>query len=171
MLPERGIIDADLAENTLDYMLAWPNIYGMDDVLLPAALQIPTSTAGDELPTVVRLRQVVITHLQTRLAEQLEPPSDWSRDNTNQCSCKDCGELSRFLINPDQQQWHFKAAESRRKHVQHAINRNQSDVNYVTEKQSRPYSLVCTKNQASYQRRVRQTQSDQQALARLENTD
>ncbi len=171
MIVSFSIIDADLAANTLDYMLAWPNIYGVDDVLLPAALQIATSTAGDELPTVVRLRQVVITHLQTRLAEQLEPPSDWSRNNTNQCSCKDCGELSQFLINPDQQQWHFKAGESRRKHVQHAINRNKSDVDYVTEKQSRPYSLVCTKNQASYQRRVRQSFSDQQALARLKNTD
>ena len=162
-----SMIDTDIAEKTLDYMFAWPTMYGVDKVLLPAALQIAASTANDELSAVVRLRQVVITHLQTRLAEQLEPPADWSRDNANKCSCKDCKELNQFLINADQAQWRFKAAEPRRNHVQHAIDMNKCDVDYVTEKKNRPYSLICTKNQASYQRRVEQSQSDQDALARL----
>ena len=134
---------------------------------MPAALQIAESTASDELSAVVRLRQVVITHLQTRLAEQLEPPADWSRDKANKCSCKDCRELNQFLISADQVQWRFKAAEPRRNHVQHAIDMNKSDVDYVTEKKSRPYTLVCTKNQAGYQRRVEQAKRDRDALARL----
>ena len=162
-----SMIDTDIAEKTLDYMFAWPIMYGMDTVLLPAALQIAASTVSDELSAVVRLRQVVIIHLQTRLAEQLEPPANWSRDIANTCSCKDCRELNQFLINADQAQWRFKAAESRRNHVQHVIDMNKSDVDFVTEKKSRPYSLVCTKNQASYQRRVEQSKRDQDALTRL----
>lgn len=167
MVVSFSMIDTDLAEKTLDYMLTWPTIYGVDKVLLPAALQIAASTTSDELPAVVRLHQIVIKHLQTRLAEQLEPPADWSRDNAIKCSCKDCSELSQFLISSDQAQWRFKAAEARRKHVQHTIDMNKCDVDYVTEKLNRPYSLVCTKNQASYQRRVEQSQSDQEALAHL----
>jgi hypothetical protein len=30
----------------------------------------------------------------------------------------------------------------------------------ITEKRGRPYSLICTKNQASYERRVRQREQD-----------
>ena len=162
-----SMINSDIAEKTLDYIIAWPTMYGVDKVLLPAAIQIVASTAIDEFSAVERLRQLVITHLQTRLAEQLEPPADWNRDNTNKCSCKDCSELNQFLISADQAQWRFKAAEPRRKHVQHAIDMNKIDVDYVTEKKNRPYSLICTKNQASYQRRVEQSKRDQDALARL----
>ncbi|MCF6251321.1 MAG: 2OG-Fe(II) oxygenase [Methylococcaceae bacterium] len=161
------LIDSDLAEQTLDYMLAWPTIYGMDEILLPTALDIVGLTTSNELSTVMRLHQLVITHLQTRLAEPLEPPADWSRDNTIKCSCNDCRGLRQFLINAEKAQWRLKAVESRRSHVQHSIDMNKCDIDYVTEKKSRPYSLICTKNQASYQRRVVQSQRDQEALARL----
>lgn len=143
-------IDSEIAENTLDYMLAWPALYGMDEVLLPAALQIAASTVNHELSAVMRLTQLVITHLQTRLAKQLEPPADWHREKATQCSCKDCSELNLFLISTDQPQWRFKAAEWRRNHVQHFIDRSKSDVDYAVDKNNRPYTLVCTKNQASY---------------------
>ena len=161
------MIDSDLAEQTLDYMLAWPDMYGMDEILLPTALDIAGLTTSNELSTVKRLHQLVITHLQTRLALPLEPPADWRRDNTIKCSCSDCRGLSQFLNNAEQAQWRLKAVESRRSHVQHSIDMNKCDIDYVTEKKSRPYSLVCTKNQASYQRRVMQSKRDQEALARL----
>ncbi len=167
MMAGFSMIDTAIAEQTLEYMLAWPALYEMDKVLLPAALQLATSTVSDESPAITRLRERVISHLQARLAKQLEPPVDWSREHTLKCSCKDCHELSQFLKNPDQKQWLFKAAEARRKHLQNTINTNKCDVAYVTEKKSRPYSLLCTKNQASYQRRVEQSKSDQDALARL----
>jgi len=38
----------------------------------------------------------------------------------------------------------------------------------VTDRRGRPYSLVCTKNQASYDRRAHQRQQDLAHLARLE---
>jgi uncharacterized protein YciI len=40
-------------------------------------------------------------------------------------------------------------------------------VDCITDRRSRPYSLVCTKNQNSYQRRVEQRQHDLDYLARL----
>jgi hypothetical protein len=40
-------------------------------------------------------------------------------------------------------------------------------VDSVTDKSGRPYALVCTKNQASYERRVVQRQRDLADLALL----
>jgi len=167
MIAAFSMIDTDLAEKTLDYMLAWPNPYDMDKVLLPIALHLAAATLSYESSAIKRLHQLVITHLQTRLAKQLEPPADWSREHTLGCGCKDCQALSVFLKSPDQEQWRFKAAEAYRKHLEHSITRNQYDVSFVTDKKNRPYSLVCTKNQASYLRRVEAAKNDQDALARL----
>ncbi len=163
-----SMIIADLAEQTLDYMLAWPEMYGTDKILLPAALHLAASSVNNELPAVQRLRGIVMTHLQSRLAEPLAPQADWSRGFKIKCSCANCSELKHYLKNPGQAQWRFKAVEAHRSHIEHMINLNRCDVDYVTEKKSRPYTLVCTKNRASYQRRVKQSHRDQEALAHLE---
>ena len=84
------------------------------------------------------------------------------------CTCAPCRELSRFLDDPTRPTWPFKAAEAARRHVEESIKRNRCDLDRVTEKQGRPYALLCTKNQASYQRRVRQRRQDLKHLARLD---
>jgi len=162
-----SMVNVDLAEKTLNYMIAWPASYDIDQLLLPAAIQLVKSKVDNELPTIARLQQQVITHLQTRLAEPLVPPADWSRSNNIKCSCEDCRELKRFLISPQQEKWFFKAAEVRRNHIEHIIRMNKLDIDYSTEKKSRPYSMVCTKNQAGYQRLVKQVQSDKKDLSCL----
>jgi hypothetical protein len=160
-------IDTTLAENALNYLLAWPATYDMDKILVPAVLQLTETETSRELPVVERLRNAVGMHLYTRVGEVLEPPADWRRDCQITCTCKDCAELRAFLNNPAQSTWSFKAAEAKRNHIEHSINSNKSDVSYVTEKSSRPYSLICTKNMARYQRRVEQRKNDLDVLERL----
>ena len=160
-------IDNTLAENALNYLLAWPATYDRDKILVPAALQLTETETSRVFPVVERLRHAVRRHLNTRIAEVLEPPADWRRDSQIKCACKDCAELRAFLNNPAQSTWSFKAAEAKRKHIEHSINSHKSDVSYVTEKSNRPYSLICTKNMASYQRRVEQRKSDLDMLERL----
>ncbi|TAL50679.1 MAG: 2OG-Fe(II) oxygenase, partial [Methylovulum sp.] len=160
-------IDAALAETALDYLLAWPDTYNRDAVLAPAALRLAEAGASRNLSVAVRLRLAVIAHVQKRVAEDLNPPADWRRDSQLKCNCKDCTELRLFLDDPHQDSWRFKAAENRREHVTQTISRHLCDVDQKTEKLSRPYSLICTKNQASYLRRVAQRQKDLDTLARL----
>jgi hypothetical protein len=62
-----------------------------------------------------------------------------------------------------------KAAEADRQHVEGTIRASECDLDIVTERTGRPYSLVCTKNQASYERRVQQRTADLAALAQLED--
>jgi hypothetical protein len=52
--------------------------------------------------------------------------------------------------------------------VEDSIRRAGCDLDRATDKRGRPYGLVCTKNQASYDQRAQQRQKDLAEVARLE---
>jgi hypothetical protein len=58
--------------------------------------------------------------------------------------------------------------QQNRDHVEHSIKRDHCDVDCVTDKHGRPYGLICTKNQASYERRVEQRKKDLKEQKQLE---
>lgn len=157
-----------LTLTALDYLLAWPNTYTLDGVLAPAALKLSENSVSGHLSVVICLRRAVTEHLHQRIAEPLAPPSDWRRDSQFKCTCNDCTQLRQFLEDPNQASWQFKAAEDKRQHVSQSISTGFCDVDQKTLKNNRPYTLVCTKNQASYQKRVAQREKDLQMLARLD---
>ncbi len=76
-------------------------------------------------------------------------------------------ELSRFLNDPNTQTLRFPLAERRRQHLHHVIDGKKLDTTHVTERKGRPYTLVCTKNQASYQRALQAHHVDLDHLAKL----
>ena len=63
--------------------------------------------------------------------------------------------------------WRFKAREADRRHVEDSIRQGRHDVDCSTERKGSPHVLVCTKNQASYERRVAQRRADLDDLTRL----
>jgi hypothetical protein len=151
-----------------DHMLAWPKSYDLDMVLIPAVVDLVGTRSAKSLPAVERLRAAALVHLRTRIAEPLEAPKDWRRNSQLPCSCPDCRDLARFLDDPAQKTWTLKAVEAQRGHVEAMIRQAGSDLDTVTDRKGRPYTLVCTKNQASYERRVRQRRRDLETVARLE---
>ena len=161
-------IDAALADRAVDCILAWPQTYAPDAVLVPAALGLTGQPAHQAVAAMQRLRMAAMEHLRARIAEPLEPPRDWARASAIACACVHCRELSRFLADPDHQRWTLKAPETGRRHVEESIRRSDCDLDLVTDRRGRPYSLVCTKNQASYDRRAQQRQRDLAHLAQLE---
>ena len=133
----------------------------MDSILLPAALALRAATAEAPEPSAVAaLRQTVLAHLNRRIAEPLEPPADLSRPAKLVCSCNYCQGLSRFLASPMEPIYRLKAAERERGHVADVATRSACDLDLDTDKRGRPYTLVCTKNRASYERRVQQRAQD-----------
>ena len=168
LLTALGQIDVALADRAVDRILAWPQTYEPDAVLVPAVLGLTGPAAHQAAAAVQRLRTAALEHLRARIAEPLEPPRDWARASAIACSCAHCRELSHFLADPDRQRWTFKAPETGRRHVEESIQRSGCDLDLVTDRRGRPYSLVCTKNQASYDRRAQQRQHDLAHLARLE---
>jgi hypothetical protein len=160
-------IDNAIADRALERFLSLPAVYDLDHLLLPAALLLKEAGSDPEPAPVTRLRQAVLAHLDARIALPLEPPSDWARTSELPCRCAHCRGLSRFLASPSEPVWHFKAAEADRSHVAHSISRANCDLDLATNKRGRPYTLVCTKNQASFDRRVRQRARDLEDRSRL----
>lgn len=155
-----GGIDAALADQAVAFFLARPALYDIDSLLVPAVVLLNATGGETESAAVKVLRESALAHLEVRIALPLEPPPDWMRTGAIACQCAHCRALSRFLAAPDEPVWQFKANEVDRQHVAHSIQRAQCDLDLATNKRGRPYTLVCTKNQASYQRGVRQREQD-----------
>ncbi len=119
-------------------------------------------------PAYARLRQHCLSQLRAAASEPVEAPADWRRDAELQCSYQDCQALSRFLADPEAPVARFPLAQERRRHVHQQIERQQCDCTHETERKGRPYSLVCRKTSASYERRERQYREDRQVLAEIE---
>ncbi len=160
-------IDEALAKRAVDHLLAWPKTYGLDAVLVPATRTLLEAVMPSCAAAMETLRTACLVHLRARVAELLAPPTDWVRRADFSCRCPRCSELARFLADPERKTWVFKAAEADRRHVEEVIKGASCDVDVATDRQGRPYSLVCTKNQASYERRAKQRRGDLKNLARL----
>ncbi len=158
---------ADLADQAVTHWLAWPKTYGMDTVIVPALRRLAERPALMKRPAVQRLRAAALGHLQARVSLDLAPPSDWRRDAQMNCRCEHCQGLSRFLQSASQEVWRFKAREADRSHVEDSIRQGRRDVDCITERKGSPHVLVCSKNQASYERRVTQRRADLDNLQRL----
>lgn len=160
----------DLAGGThvAKHLLATGNGYGLDTVLVPAALALATRTPGARnWPPIRDLTLACLQHLDARIAEPLAAPSDFARPSHVGCRCPHCTQLANFLADPKREQWIFKAAEALRSHVEDSIRRDRCDVDTETVRFGRPYELRCTKNEASYLRRVAQREEDVRTVALL----
>jgi hypothetical protein len=155
-----GQIDPQLADQALTEILGNDRTYDLDAVLVPAARDKLCAPDTAKLPTVVRLRAACLAHLRARIALPLAPPPDWQRSSIVGCRCQHCSDLSRFLADPRQQTWTLRAAAHDRSHVESTILNAKCDLDKKTEQRGRPYSLICTKNQASYKLKVKQRKQD-----------
>jgi hypothetical protein len=157
--------DLTLAERAARHILAWPTTYDLDRVLVPALRTLVQSVSSG--PAIEPLRAACLAHLRARIAEPLAPPADWRRASAVTCQCGHCKQLSAYLADSTQKVWNFRAAEQHRSHVAATIRGSHVDLDTATDRRGRPYSLVCTKNQASYERRVKQRTQDLADLNRL----
>ncbi len=156
-----------LADQAVTHWLAWPKTYGMDAAIVPALRRLAERPALLNRPACLRLRAAALDHLRARCSMDLAPPADWRREARLSCHCEHCLALSRFLQSADQEAWRFKAREAERRHVEDSIRRGRCDVDCSTERKGSPHVLVCTKNQASYERKVAQRRADLDDLTRL----
>ncbi len=156
-----------LADQAVTHWLAWPKTYGMDAVIVPALRRLAERPALLNRPACLRLRAAALDHLHARSSLDLAPPADWRREARMSCRCEHCLALGRFLQSADQEVWRLKAREADRRHVEDSIRQGRHDIDCSTERTGSPHVLVCTKNQASYERRVAQRRADLDDLTRL----
>jgi predicted 2-oxoglutarate/Fe(II)-dependent dioxygenase YbiX len=179
--PRTGIVESvfraftalgeiDRLAQLVSYVLARPERYELRTVLIPAvkALHSELTTDSPGQGSLDRLLHHCNTELRSLTATPVEPPADWTRAADVVCRCADCQELVRFLRDPVEQVHRFPRRQELRQHLHQQIDMHHLDLTHETERRGRPQTLVCTKNQASYERRLAQFKGDVQFLKELE---
>lgn len=160
--------NSETGRQVVEQVLAWPKTFPLDAMVLAAALLLrERGPAAQPWPPIEALNAACLQHLAQRIAEPLDAPADFTRPSRISCSCQDCQQLAAFLAHPQRETWVLKAAETKRRHVEDVIRRDQCDLVCSTARHTPPYELVCRKNQASFERRDRQRQRDLAAQRRL----
>ena len=98
--------------------------------------------------------------LLARSATAPEAPRDWRIASDIDCDCRHCAKLRAFCQNPAAKTERFPLRKDLRKHLHRIIDAHRLDMSHVTERRGRPYTLVCTKNRASYRRRLTEYDKD-----------
>ncbi|NCF17798.1 MAG: hypothetical protein GWP63_06110 [Haliea sp.] len=155
----------------VDHVLSSRDKYELTDAHLAAIFALETRlkrlTESNEAIScwVVSCRDA----LQCRTATKPVKPQDYRRAHELSCGCGDCRQLSHFLADPKQRELRLALKKERRKHLHRIIDSDRCDLKHVTERQGRPYTLVCTKTMASYRRALEIYVRDSSNLARIES--
>lgn len=98
--------------------------------------------------------------LLARSATPPDPPADWAIAVNVDCPCELCTKLREFCADPVARTERFPVRADLRKHLHHRIDAHPLDIFHETERRGRPYTLVCTKNRASHERRIAEYAED-----------
>ena len=106
--------------------------------------------------------------LLSRSAVLPRPPADWAipADRLS-CGCEHCAELRLFCAEPDADVHRIPIRKELRAHIRHQIEHAGIDIRCETERRGSPYTLVCVKTRATYERRLRQYREDVAEMRRL----
>ncbi|MEX2185183.1 MAG: 2OG-Fe(II) oxygenase, partial [Pirellulales bacterium] len=109
--------------------------------------------------------------LELRTHSAPRPPEDFRRDAELPCKCGDCRELSRFLADPAAAERRFPMPKDRRQHLHQIIDAKHIDLTHATTRTGRPYTLVCTKTTASFERACEIFARDTENLTHLREVE
>ena len=98
--------------------------------------------------------------LLSRSAEPPPAPGDWIIAADLDCGCEHCARLAAFCADPEAQVGRFPLRKELRKHLHRQIDCHRLDMSHVTERRGSPYTLVSTKNRATYKRRLKEYAED-----------
>ena len=158
--------------NLIDHALAHQEQYDLTDTHLAAIFKLESRLGtlwppGKADKAIMHWLSACRRELRTRTAQAPQAPTDYRRDAELSCKCKDCRVLGRFLADPSERECRMPLNKDRRRHLHGIIERNRCDVTHVTERKGRPFTLVCTKTTASYQRACKTFERDQRNLSRI----
>lgn len=121
-----------------------------------------------------RLRAELHTHtldyLRPRVADQPQPPPDWSRPVPENRGNREYWEILRpFMESPTMRVFDYKRNQKERDDMERAISGVAVDLEKQTIRQGSPHTLRLTKTQDNYEKKMRKWEQDGMLLAELEN--
>ena len=137
-----------------------PDVVAPDRTLSAALRQLHREEGWADTVTCAELWKCSADSLLGRSATPPAAPRDWKIASATGCECARCAALRAFCENPAAEVGRFALREELRLHLELIIRRHKLDLDHVTERKGRPYTLVCTKNRASYQRRLAEYAED-----------
>ena len=131
------------------------------DRALPAALKTLREEGGfAKTAAFAKLWRHAADVLLARSSAFPEEPGDWTISASIPCSCDICVQLEAFCNSPDSGAERFPLRKELRKHLHRMIDACHLDIDHVTERRGRPFTLICTKNRNSYKRRLAEYAED-----------
>ena len=141
------------------------------DRMLPAALELMhrQGALADTAAYGVLWRQAADFLLERSSTVPVEPTS-WTIAADIPCKCELCNKLRAFCEDPVKRLERFKVRKDLRKHLHRIVDHHRLDLHHVTERRGSPYTLVCTKNRASHERRLDEYAEDLRRMGSLLNS-
>jgi hypothetical protein len=162
--------EPELLQRLVTFVLDRPKEFDLTTVQVPVLLDLEswlTRNVKRPCAPLHRWLTAVREILESRAAQPPQEPADWQRDSATGCRCADCQELSQFLKDPNRDKLRLPLAQDRRQHLHQVIDSQQLDTTHVTERRGRPYTLVCTKTKASYERALKAHHVDLDHLVKI----
>ena len=148
------------AETAAGAVAARPAVVSPDRTL-PAALgRLHAEEGAARSGAFALLWRHAADFLLARSAKPPEEPRDWVIGANVGCRCEHCRRLRDFCKDPAARTARFPLRTELRAHLHQTIDRRGLDIEHVTERRGRPFTLVCTKTRATYRRRLTEYAED-----------
>ncbi len=135
---------------------------------LPAALEeMSRESVPAEAAAFATLWRHAARSLLDRSATPPREPGHWRVACDVDCGCEHCEGLRAFCADPEARVARFPLRKDLRAHLHRTIDAHGLDVDHETERRGRPFTLVCTKNRQSHNKRVAEYSTDIQWMRRL----
>ena len=122
---------------------------------LPAALEEMCSEPGlAGTAAFATLWRHAARALLARSATPPKEPGHWRMTCDVTCGCESCARLRTFCVDPAARVARFPLRRELRRHLHRQIDAHGLDIDHETERRGRPFTLVCTKNRRSHERRL-----------------
>ena len=161
---------ADEADEVAAFVIERPDLASPDRTVpaLLAALRAEHGNRVRESAAFVALWHHGAGYLLSRSGSPPEPPADWTvPTDALACDCPHCAELRRFCADPEAEIRRIPLRKELRRHLRQEIASSGIDMLCETERQGRPFTLICIKTRASHERRLRQYDEDIAEIGRL----
>ena len=158
---------SELLSEFLDHTFEVLKWYPLTEVHIKALVSLRPwlkKNVKKPFPPLAKWLDWVREQLEALTAQEPQKPADFRRAAPITCTCADCAELKRFLVDPREAVHRFKAAKERRRHLHSQIDAHKIDLTHLTDRHGSPQTLVCTKTTASYQASLKKYHEDQEHL-------
>ena len=150
----------DAAASAAGAVAAEPRVVAPDRALPAVLAKLHAEEGAAGSVAFARLWRHAAASLLARSTEPPAPPSDWTIAANAGCECEHCDRLRDFCKDPAARSARFPLRKDLRAHLHQIIDRQQLDIEHVTERRGRPFTLVCTKTRASHKRRLAEYAED-----------